>query len=133
MMKGKTKFLPPRYMSVSVAAEQLIEAETTHGEGSYDVNKTLCIGLARMGQPTQQMVAGTLEELKDVDMGGPLHSLIICGELHDLELDIVREFLLEGSAYELETNLGEGKSTEEGENAEEGEDVPATKEDESSS
>jgi diphthine synthase len=56
--------------------------------------------MARMGQPTQQIVAGTLEELIKADLGGPLHSLVICGELHDLELDIVKEYLLEGSTYE---------------------------------
>mmetsp|Transcript_4532 Transcript_4532/g.13061 ORF Transcript_4532/g.13061 Transcript_4532/m.13061 type:complete len:284 (-) Transcript_4532:2750-3601(-) len=97
MMKGRTEFLPPRYMSVNVAAEQLLEAEEKHGEGVYDGKKTLCVGLARMGQPTQQIVAGTLEELTNANLGGPLHSLIICGELHDLEVDIVREYLIEGS------------------------------------
>eukprot|EP00536_Pseudo-nitzschia_multiseries_P007028 jgi/Psemu1/194415/e_gw1.157.108.1 len=102
MMKGRTEFLPPRYMSVNVAAEQLLEAEETHGEGVYDGKKTLCVGLARMGQPTQTIVAGTLEELTGADLGGPLHSLIICGELHDLELDIVKEYLIEGSTYERE-------------------------------
>lgn len=100
MMKGRTEFLPPRYMSVNVAAEQLLEAEETLGEGVYDGKKTLCVGLARMGQPTQIIVAGTLEELTQADLGGPLHSLIICGELHDLELDIVKEYLIEGSTYE---------------------------------
>jgi diphthine synthase len=104
MMKGRTEFLPPRYMSVSCAAEQLIEAEETHGEGAYDVSKTLCVGLARMGQPTQKMVAGTLEELVKVDMGEPLHSMIICGELHDLELEILKEYLIEGSTYDLESH-----------------------------
>jgi diphthine synthase len=103
MMKGKTKFLPPRYMSVSTAAEQLLEAEETHGQEVYDGKKTLCVGLARMGQPTQKIVAGTLEELKEIDMGGPLHSLVICGELHDLELEVLKEFLVEGSTYEMET------------------------------
>mmetsp|Transcript_24108 Transcript_24108/g.67923 ORF Transcript_24108/g.67923 Transcript_24108/m.67923 type:complete len:302 (+) Transcript_24108:25-930(+) len=101
MMKGRTEFLPPRYMSVSRAAEQLSEAEEKHQEGAYDVGKTLCVGLARMGQPTQKMVAGTLEELAQQDLGDPLHSLIICGDLHDLEFDVVKEFLIEGSAYDV--------------------------------
>jgi diphthine synthase len=104
MMKGQTRFLPPRYMSVNVAAEQLLEAEQTLGEGAYNGKKTLCVGLARMGQPTQLMVAGTLEELTQVDFGGPLHSLIICGELHDLELEVLKEFLLDGSNYKLDCN-----------------------------
>jgi diphthine synthase len=103
MMKGRTKFQPPRFMSVSTSAEQLIEAEETHKEEAYDVKKTLCIGLARMGQATQKMVAGTLEELTQIDMGEPLHSLIICGDLHDLEFEVVKEYLIEGSQYTMET------------------------------
>lgn len=106
MMKGRTEFLPPRYMSVKTAAEQLLEAEDTLGEGAYDGSKTLCVGLARMGQPTQKMVAGTLKELTQVDMGGPLHSLIICGDLHDLELELIKELLVEGSTYELDSQEG---------------------------
>lgn len=103
MMRGITKFLPPRYMSVSVAAEQLLEVEDTHGEGVYHGTKTLCVGLARMGQPTQKIVAGTLQELTMIDMGDPLHSLIICGALHDLELEVLKEYLVEGSTYEIES------------------------------
>lgn len=102
MMKGKTKFLPPRFMSVSTAAHQLLEANEKHGEEAYDSSKTLCVGLARMGQPTQKIVAGTLQELAQVDMGEPLHSLIICGDLHDLELEILKQYLVEGSTYEVE-------------------------------
>jgi diphthine synthase len=82
--------------------EQLLEAEDTHGEGLYGGAKTLCVGLAQMGRPTQNMVAGTLEELTKVKMGRPLHSLIICGNLHDLELEVLKFMVEEGSAYELE-------------------------------
>jgi diphthine synthase len=115
MIKGKTEFLPPRYMSVNTAAEQLLEAEAGQGKLAYNGSKTLCVGLARMGQPTQKMAAGTLEELTKVDMGGPLHSLIICGDLHDLELEVLKEFLVEGSTYELENR----KESEEEETHEE--------------
>jgi len=101
MMKGQTKFLPPRFMSVNTAAEQLIEAEETHGEGIYDDTKTLCVGLARLGQPDQKIIAGTLRELVEQDFGEPLHSLIVCGECHDLELEVLKEFLVEGSTYSL--------------------------------
>mmetsp|Transcript_45571 Transcript_45571/g.110921 ORF Transcript_45571/g.110921 Transcript_45571/m.110921 type:complete len:316 (-) Transcript_45571:411-1358(-) len=124
MMKGQTKFLPPRYMSVNVAAEQLLEAaETKRTElleqkgdddnnndndiddivnSVYDGNKTLCVGLARMGQSTQKIVAGTLKELTTVDFGGPLHSLVVCGTLHDLEMDIIKEYLVEGSTFDMD-------------------------------
>jgi len=103
MMKGKTKFLPPRFMTIAQAAAQLIEAEERCNEQAYDPAKTLCVGLARMGQSSQRIIAGTLNELKDCDAGGPLHSLIVTGgKLHDLELEFVKTFLVEGSTYELE-------------------------------
>ena len=108
MMKGRTAFLPPRYMSVSVAAKQLIEAEEKHQEGVYDIHKTLCVGLARLGQDTQKIVAGTLQELSETDLGEPLHSLIICGPaIHDLELEFLKEYLLDGSTYQVEEQLTE--------------------------
>lgn len=101
MMRGKTKYLPPRFMSVNTAAEQLMEAEALEAQQVYESNKTLCVGLARMGQPTQCIRAGTLEELRDYDFGGPLHSLIICGDLHDLEVEVLKEYLIDGSKCEL--------------------------------
>ena len=39
----------------------------------------------------------------NADLGGPLHSLIICGNLHDLELEVVEEFLLDGSTFERDS------------------------------
>ena len=104
MMKGTTTFLPPRFMTMAQAAAQLIEAEERCREQAYDPAKTLCVGLARMGQASQKIIAGTLNELKDYDdAGGPLHSLIVAGgNLHELELDFLKSFLIEGSKYELE-------------------------------
>lgn len=46
---------------------------------------SLAIVLARVGQDTQKLGAGTLAELVQVDFGGPLHSMVLCGEMHDLE------------------------------------------------
>ena len=100
MIKGKTEYLPPRFMTVNTAAQQLLEAQELMG-GDTSYGSALCVGMARMGQPTQQIVAGTLEELVKVDMGAPLHSLIICGQVHDLEIEVLKEFLLEGSTYQL--------------------------------
>jgi hypothetical protein len=50
------------------------------------------VGMARLGQPTQKIVYGTLEELSRVDFGGPLHCMALCGELHPLELEILQYF-----------------------------------------
>lgn len=104
MMKGRTEYLPPRFMTVAQAADQLIEAEDICQGGAYDGSATLCVGLARLGQNSQKIVAGTLCELREYgdEMGGPLHSLVITGGiLHDLELDFIKQFLIEGSSYQL--------------------------------
>lgn len=113
MMKGRTEYLPPRFMSVSTAAEQLLEAEETQGQQAYDGDTTLAVGLARMGQATQCIRAGTLQELAREDMGGPLHSLIICGTLHELELEVLKEYLIEGSTYQLESSSRDEQEKEE--------------------
>ena len=106
IMKGRTMrsvdgkeelpYLPPRFMTVSQAAQQLIETEVDLcREGAYDIHETLCVGLVRMGQSTQQIVAGTLVQLSNYDFGPPLHSLIITGgNLHDMEKEFLKEYLI---------------------------------------
>lgn len=41
-----------------------------------------------------QIVAGKLKELLDVDFGPPLHSLIIAGELHPIEQQMLEHLKL---------------------------------------
>ena len=102
MVKGQTKFLPPRFMTVNTCCEQLAEAEDTLAEEAYDPKATLCVGLARLGQETQQIVAGTMAELLKVDFGAPLHSFIVCGHCHDLEFEVLKEFLVPNSEYVID-------------------------------
>lgn len=44
---------------VGTALEQLLEVEARKGEEVYGPD-SLCVGLARLGQPTQKIVAGTM-------------------------------------------------------------------------
>ena len=54
---------------------------------------TLAIGLARIGQATQLIRAGTLAELAGVEWGPPLHSLVLVGgPMHDLEAEMFEHF-----------------------------------------
>lgn len=91
-------FLPPRYMSVNVAIEQLVEVEEgmqkDGGGGAYDPKETMCVGMARLGQESQCIRAGTMEELLKEDFGGPLHCFVICGEVHDLELEALKMYMV---------------------------------------
>lgn len=86
MAKGKPIYEPPSFMSVNVALRQVLECEAQKVSGSLDAKAAKCIGVARIGLPDQCIVAGTLQELLDVDFGAPLHSLVICGKtLHAIE------------------------------------------------
>lgn len=53
---------------------------------------TVCVGLARVGAEDQTIRSGTLRELASCDLGGPLHSMIISGHLHPLEVDMLKLF-----------------------------------------
>lgn len=99
MMRGKTVYLPPRFMTVNESSDQLIEAEEIRNESAYHGSTTLCVGFARLGQPDQCIKAGTLEELKLEDFGAPLHCMVICGEVHEMELEALRPYLIEKSTY----------------------------------
>ena len=89
LARGKPVYMEPRFMSVSVAAQQLLEAEEAKKGGvlTEDAN---CIALARVGAKDQKIVAGTLREFVDIDMGEPLHSFVICGELQVIEDDMFK-------------------------------------------
>lgn len=59
-----------------------------------DITETsLCIGLARVGSETQKILACSLKDMSQTNLGGPLHSLIIAGpHLHPLELEYLEQF-----------------------------------------
>lgn len=82
---------PPRYMTVNTAIEQLLEVEASRKEGAYGED-TMCVGVARLGSEGQRIAAGTLAELLNVDFGPPLHSLIIAGDTHVIENEILAQF-----------------------------------------
>jgi len=111
MMRGKNIFEPPRFMSTQQAAKQLMEIvknrktseHKNQNEGtSEDVNNILhlldensiCIAVARIGSEDQKLVASSLQNLKDIDMGPPLHSLIIPSSLHHIEKDFIDTYTI---------------------------------------
>ncbi|OWY93573.1 Diphthine synthase, partial [Phytophthora megakarya] len=78
-------------MTVNQALEQLIEIEEKRQEGAYSKD-TICVGMARLGQKDQTIIAGTMEELLTADFGAPLHCLAITGEVHPLEEEMLKQF-----------------------------------------
>ncbi|XP_054259209.1 diphthine methyl ester synthase [Macrosteles quadrilineatus] len=92
LMKKKREYEPPRFMSVSEAAIQLLQIISSRGSGddiSEMTEMTECVGVARVGAPDQRICYGPLRSFPDLDLGAPLHSLVIVGTLHPLE----QEFL----------------------------------------
>ncbi|KAG2104075.1 Diphthine synthase [Suillus discolor] len=101
LARGRKIYEPPRYMSIPIAVNQLLEIESIRKEGILDGDSTLAIALSRVGsipsgeestdddEGTQRIVAGTLSDLQvqpESVFGKPLHSLIIAGKrLHELE------------------------------------------------
>ncbi|XP_036377496.1 diphthine methyl ester synthase isoform X1 [Megalops cyprinoides] len=103
LLRGRKIYEPPRYMTVSQAAEQLLEIvqnRRQREEALAYTEDTVCVGLARVGAGDQAIRAGTLRQLAACDLGGPLHSLIVTGHLHPLELDMLRLFAVQPGALD---------------------------------
>ena len=90
LARGRKIFEPPRFMSCQQAATQLLQAiqstETATPETAETVrtawllepgSQVVCV--ARVGGADQRIVACSLEEAATLDMGSPLHSLVIPG------------------------------------------------------
>lgn len=100
LARGRMIYEPPRYMTVAQCASQMLETEEERKEGVYGPD-SLAVGAARVGAADQKLVAGTLKELTGVDMGRPLHSLVLLGrKTHDLERDYIREFAVDKATFD---------------------------------
>lgn len=88
LCRGRKSFEPPRFMTINTAIEQLLEVEEELRLPAYGKNST-CVGLARLGSENQMIVAGSMEDLLTVDFGAPLHCLVIVGETHPVEEEML--------------------------------------------
>lgn len=118
MARGKIVYEPPRFMTVAQCARQMVEVEegTEEEEGADEPQATakregrgldvcgrdkLAIGVARLGSDGEQIVAGTLEELMGVDLGRPLHSLVLCGStMHEMEWEFARGYAVDQDKFD---------------------------------
>jgi len=98
LIKGRKIYEPPRFMSCQVAASQLMDVvlERRKAGNLREVNDdSLVVCMARVGTDDQKIVTCSLGEAKHVDMGAPLHSLVIPGDMHYLEFDAVKMWAME--------------------------------------
>jgi diphthine methyl ester synthase len=100
LARGKIVYEPPRFMTAAQCASQMLEVETERQQGICG-SDALAIGVARLGSDNQQIIAGTLQELTDVDLGKPLHSLVLCGKkMHEMEWEYARGFAIDQSRFD---------------------------------
>ena len=100
MARGKIVYEPPRFMTVAQCASQMLEVEEDRKQ-SVCGKESLAVGVARLGSDDQEIVAGTLEELTNADLGRPLHSLVLCGKkMHEMEWEYVRGFAVDQAKFD---------------------------------
>lgn len=100
LARGKTVYEPPRFMTVAQCAAQMIEIEEEKKQAVCGKDH-LAVGVARLGSEDQGIVAGTLEQLAEADLGRPLHSLVLCGKkMHEMEWEYVREFAVDREKFD---------------------------------
>ena len=100
LARGKIVYEEPRFMTVAQCASQMLEVEEERQSGIC-AKDALTVGVARLGSADQQIVAGTLEELSQADLGRPLHSLVLCGKkMHEMEWEYVREFAVDVEKFD---------------------------------
>ena len=100
MARGRKIYEPPRFMTVAQCAQQMLEIEEeVKKEGVY-TRESLAVGVARVGSEGEKIVAGTLGQLCDADLGKPLHSLVLLGKrTHDLEREFLEAFAVDKEGF----------------------------------
>ncbi len=78
-----------KFMTVNEALEILETIETRKKENVMKDNM-LVVGCARLGADDFMIKAGALKDLKNIDFGKPPHCLIIPGQLHFIEKEMVK-------------------------------------------
>lgn len=62
---------------------------------------SLAIGLARVGSDEQQILACSLSEMSETNLGPPLHCLVIPGNaLHPLESEYLLQYAMDKTALQ---------------------------------
>uniref|UniRef100_A0A7N0R9S2 diphthine methyl ester synthase n=1 Tax=Kalanchoe fedtschenkoi TaxID=63787 RepID=A0A7N0R9S2_KALFE len=83
LCRGKKQYEPPRYMSINTAIEQLLEIEEKEESSG------------KLGSEDQKVEAGPMGQLLRVDFGEPLHCLVITGETHPIEEEMLDFYKLQ--------------------------------------
>ncbi|KAI9793961.1 MAG: diphthine synthase [Piccolia ochrophora] len=106
LARGRKVYEPARYMTAAQCANQMLEVEEERREGVYGED-SLAVGAARVGSVHQRLACGTLKQLAAVDLGPPLHSLVLLGtRTHDLEKEFIRAFAIDVESFDVAWDKG---------------------------
>ncbi len=75
-----------RFMTINEGIEILLRMEEEKNEELVDKDSIIC-AVARAGSSNPVVKAGRIRDLEDYDFGPPLHTIVIPGNLHFLELE----------------------------------------------
>ena len=73
-----------RYMTGKEAIEWLLTGEEKWGEGLIQEDTLICVA-SKIGSPDQKLTAGYAKDLLEMDLGEPLFTIVIPGNLHFME------------------------------------------------
>ena len=81
-------------MSINIALKQFLQV--LHQKSNLiDLDEnSLVVGLARVGSSTQKICYGRIIDLIQIDFGEPLHSLIIPGQLQEMEISRLSKYCI---------------------------------------
>jgi len=74
------------YMTANQGMELLLKIEKDLGENIFNGDSVVCV-VARAGSPEPILAANTIKVLVNKDFGPPLHTLVIPGNLHFMEVE----------------------------------------------
>ena len=80
-----------RFMTANQGLELLLEMEKKQGEHVLGEDSVVCV-VARAGSDNPVVVANSVAFLKKIDFGPPLHTIVVPGNLHFMEIDALTRF-----------------------------------------
>ncbi len=78
-----------RYMTANEGMHVLLDMAKRTGKPGIGEDTLIC-AVARAGSPDSIARAGPMKELMELEYGGPLHSLVVPGKLHFMEVEALR-------------------------------------------
>jgi diphthine synthase len=78
-----------RYMTANEGMDLLLKMEEKHKENLFNKESIVCV-VARAGSSEPVTAAGTVKDLVDKDFGPPLHTLVVPGKLHFMEIEALQ-------------------------------------------